>query len=172
MLINIKMLKSLCEIRELAECTCLYLLISQKRCIGDFLLAWKCSVGYRYLPLVIPYTSNFRYFSNDGCNAEALVAEAEYFGLEALTKGVCLFSNDTLWFNVVGKRFALKSAVLDQELSTDCLLRRKNLHSSSHPRDEYGAYVFDRDPELFAAIHDYILTGRYPSWIHHRLDNN
>jgi hypothetical protein len=110
-----------------------------------------------------------RYRDANGCNPEALVEEADYFGLEDLARVASLCCRDVTWFRVGGKRFALDSGVLDHaDVPKDCLLRKENL--CDVPRDDRGAYVIDRDPELFFAVHNYLTTGNYPSWIHHRWD--
>jgi hypothetical protein len=46
-------------------------------------------------------------------DAEALVVEAEYFGLEDLVKNIIHFTKDVFWLNVGGTRFTLRPASLD-----------------------------------------------------------
>ena len=56
------------------------------------------------------------------------------------------FTQDTLTFNVGGKRFETYASTLDRDCN--CLLSRKSF-LQAHYRKDTGEYFFDRDPDVF-----------------------
>lgn len=67
------------------------------------------------------------------------------------------FSMETLIFNVGGKRFETYAATLDRDCN--CLLAKKSF-LQAHYRKNTGEYFFDRDPDIFKSILNYMRTKK------------
>jgi hypothetical protein len=92
------------------------------------------------------------------------MGEAVYFGLDDLATLLCRSTVGLVWFNVRGMRIPVDKKFMAWTFD---LLRNED-KEMPFPRDDGGALVFDRDPQLFSDIRHYIGTNVYPNWIDKR----
>jgi hypothetical protein len=93
-----------------------------------------------------------------------LIEEADYFGLDDLITIICRSVKGFVWFNISGKRIPIDSKLFDTHFGRMC--RRDKI--SEIPRDDCGAYTFDRDIDMFSTVRNFLITNTYPRWINYK----
>lgn len=92
-------------------------------------------------------------------DSEPSISSKHKQGLRKMSSGMIPdpFSMETLTFNVGGKRFETYASTLDRDCN--CLLSKKAF-LQAHYRKDTGEYFFDRDPDIFKSILNYMRTRK------------